>query len=83
MLIWFLKKWIVTADGEKFIQDEKILRIEEEEEFEFLIDGISREILSVKENPTERIKLGKYLEVELKLAAKSPELLENKFQPFG
>ena len=27
------EKWIVTADGEKFIQDEKVLRVEEEEEF--------------------------------------------------
>lgn len=77
------EKWIVTADGEKFIQDEKILRIEEEEEFEFLVDGISGEIISVKENPTERNKLTKYLETELNLAAKSPELLENKFQPLA
>ncbi len=30
------EKWIVTEEGEKFIQDEKILRIEEKEEFEFL-----------------------------------------------
>ncbi len=74
------EKWIVTADGEKFIQDEKVLRIEEEEEFEFLVDGISGEIISVKENPTERNKLTKHLEPELKLSPKSPDLLENKFQ---
>lgn len=74
------EKWIVTAEGENFIQDEKVLRIEEEEEFEFLVDGISGEIISVKENPTERNKLTKHLEAELKLAPKSPDLLENKFQ---
>ena len=77
------EKWIVTEEGNKFIQDEKILRIEEEEEFEFLLDGISGEVFSVKENPTERNKLTKYLESELKLALKSPELLENKFQPLA
>jgi hypothetical protein len=54
------EKWIVTEEGEKFIQDEKILRIEEKEEFEFLIDGISGEIMSLQENRTERNKLTKY-----------------------
>lgn len=74
------EKWIVTSEGERFIQDEKILRVEEEEEFEFLIDGISGEILSMKEHPTQRNKLTKYLDAKLRLSAKSPELLENKFQ---
>jgi hypothetical protein len=74
------EKWIVTSEGERFIQDEKILRIEEEEEFEFLIDGISGEILSIKEHPTQRNKLTKHLNTELRLSAKSPELLENQFQ---
>lgn len=74
------EKWIVTADGEKFIQNEKVLRIEGEEEFEFLVDGISGEILAAKENPTERNKLTKFLEPELRLAPKSPDILENKFQ---
>ena len=75
------EKWIVTSDvGEKFLLDTSILRIEEEEEFEFLLDGISGEILSSKENPTERNKLAKCLDSELKFASKSPELLENKFQ---
>jgi hypothetical protein len=54
------EKWIVTEEGNKFILDEKILRIEEEEEFEFLLDGISGEVMSVKENPTERNKLPKF-----------------------
>ena len=76
-------KWIVIEGGEKFIQDEKVLRIEEKEEFEFLIDGISGEIFSAKENPTERTKLNKYLISELKSALKSPELLENKFLPIA
>ena len=75
------EKWIVTPDvGEKFLIDTSILRVEEEEEFEFLIDGVSGEIISSKENPTERNKLTKCLDSELKFAPKSPELLENKFQ---
>jgi hypothetical protein len=74
------EKWIVTEEGEKFLKDNNLLRVEEEEEFEFLLDGISGEVFSIKENPTERNKLTKFLESEMKLALKSPELLENKFQ---
>lgn len=74
------EKWLVTEEGEKFIQDEKILRIEEKEEFEFLIDGISGEIMSAKEYRTERNKLLKNLEAEVKFTIKSPELIEGKFQ---
>lgn len=74
------EKWIVTEEGEKFIQDEKILRIEEKEEFDFLIDGISGEIMSAKEYRTERNKLLKNVETEVKFTIKSPELIEGKFQ---
>ena len=74
------EKWIVTEEGNKFIQDEKILRIEEEEEFEFLLDGISGEVISIKENPNEKVNLQKHLKSELKISNRSPELLENKFQ---
>ena len=73
------EKWIVTKEGEKFIQDEKILRIEEKEEFEFLIDGISGEIMSARQNRTEK-KLLKSLDPEVKLSNRNPELIEGKFQ---
>ena len=73
------EKWIVTEEGEKFIQDEKILRIEEKEEFEFLIDGISGEIMSARQNRTEK-KLLKSLDPEVKLSNRNPELIEVKFQ---
>lgn len=73
------EKWIVTEEGEKFIQDEKILRIEEKEEFEFLIDGISGEIMSARQNRTEK-KLLKSLDPEVKLSNRNPELIEGKFQ---
>lgn len=73
------EKWIVTEEGEKFIQDEKILRIEEKEEFEFLIDGISGEIMSARQNRTEK-KLLKSLDPEVKLSNRNPELIDGKFQ---
>jgi len=73
------EKWIVTEEGEKFIQDEKILRIEEKEEFEFLIDGISGEIMSALQNRTEK-KLLKSLDPEVKLSNRNPELIDGKFQ---
>ena len=73
------EKWIVTEEGEKFIQDEKILRIEEKEEFEFLIDGISGEIMSARQNRTEK-KLLKSLDPEVKLSNRNSELIEGKFQ---
>lgn len=73
------EKWIVTEEGEKFIQDEKIFRIEEKEEFEFLIDGISGEIMSARQNRTDK-KLLKSLDPEVKLSNRNPELIEGKFQ---
>jgi hypothetical protein len=73
------EKWIATEEGEKFIQDEKILRIEEKEEFEFLIDGISGEIMSARQNRTEK-KLLKSLDPEVKLSNRNPELIDGKFQ---
>jgi hypothetical protein len=73
------EKWIITESGEQFVVDNKILRIEEEDEFEFLIDCISGNIISSKVNQTERNKLPKFLPSNLNFKRKSPELLENKF----
>ena len=74
------EKWIVTSNGENFLLDSKILRVEEEEEFEFLIDGLSGDVLSIKENPATKIRLDRHLDTELKYPHKSPEILEGKFQ---
>ena len=73
-------KWMLTEGGEQFLNDNSILRVEEEEEYDFLFDGISGDVISSKENQTERSKLQKYLPSELIYAIKSPELLDNKFQ---
>ena len=74
------ERWIVNSVGEKFIQDEKILRIEEDEEFEFLLDGISGDIISAKENIVERNRLPKFLKSEIKIGNRNSDLLEGKFQ---
>jgi hypothetical protein len=77
------EKWLVTSEGEQFLNNEKILRVEEEEEFEFLIDGISGEVIlpeDKKENTIKKLsEQDKYLEPTLKLPIKSPDLLEGKF----
>lgn len=73
-------KWFVTPEGIAFLNDNTILRSEEQEEYDFLIDGISGEILSNKENHSERNRFQKFIESEIKFGNKNPELLENKFQ---
>ncbi|GHT01584.1 hypothetical protein AGMMS50276_29890 [Synergistales bacterium] len=73
------EKWIVTESGEQFIKDNTILRVEEEEEFEFLIDGISGDILSINDNHTSN-KLDKYLKTEFLISNRSSELIESKYQ---
>ncbi len=73
-------KWFVTPDGITFLNDNTIMRSEEQEEYDFLIDAISGEVLSYKENQSERNKFLKFLEPEIKFGNKNPDLLENKFQ---
>ena len=73
-------KWRVTETGETFIKDNSIFRVEEEESFDLLIDAISEEIISAKDNLTKREKQEKHLKPLLKLPVKSPQLLEGKFQ---
>lgn len=73
-------KWFVTPDGNEFLENNNILRVEKEEEYDFLVDGISGEIMSAKEYQTERSRLPKYVDSEIRIANRNPELLENKFQ---
>ncbi|MHC6202750.1 phospholipase D-like domain-containing protein [Breznakiellaceae bacterium SP9] len=77
------EKWFVTSEGEQFLQNEKILRIEEKEEFEFLLDGISGEVIFLKKEKEDTIRdipdKEKYLPQKLTFPIKSPELLEGKY----
>lgn len=74
------ENWIVTESGEQFIKDNTILRVEEKEEYEFLIDGISGNILTLKYNESGRNSLLKSLKKEIAYPIKSPELLSDKYQ---
>jgi hypothetical protein len=69
--------WSVTEQGEDYIKDNSILQVLEEEDFGFLIDGLTHEIL-----PFFRIfhdaKTDKKLAFEIKCKIKSPELLKGK-----
>jgi hypothetical protein len=72
-------KWTVSEFGQEFLKDHSILRIEEKEDFEFLVDDISGELISLKESPTEKLPLDKKLDFKLNYVPKSPNLLEDKF----
>jgi hypothetical protein len=79
-------EWVVTNDGEEFIKNERILRIEENEDFDFYIDGISGDII-VSEEPeegdvrreTEIDKEWKHLNPKITFPQKSPDLVDGKF----
>jgi hypothetical protein len=78
------EKWIVTNTGEAFIKDNKILRIEENEDFDFFVDGISGDII-VSEEPEEGDikreidKEEKRLKTKITLPKRSTELVDGKF----
>lgn len=70
--------WSVTEQGEEFVRDNSILKILEEEEFEFLIDGISNEALN-KDFKTHQIKQDvKKLSSEITYSNRNPELLKDR-----
>ena len=76
------ERWFVTEEGKRFVKDNSILRIEETEEYEFLIDGVSgsffssQDIVCIKEKDKEL----KYFDRIIDLPIKSPNLLKDKFQ---
>jgi len=76
-------KWSVTNAGEEFIKNEKILRIEENEDFEFFIDGISGDIMIFEEFEEGEVvrNIGekeKQLKAKITFPKKSPELVNGK-----
>lgn len=74
------ENWFITSEGETFIQNNAVLRVEEEEEYQFLIDGVTGDILSANEHKTDKNKLPKSIDSELKISKKSDLLLDGKFQ---
>lgn len=76
------EKWYVTDEGKQFVKDNAILRVEENEEYEFLIDGISgnffssQDIVCIKEKNKEP----KFFDRIINIPINSPNLLKDKFQ---
>lgn len=70
--------WLVTQQGENFIKDNSILKILEEEEFEFLIDAISNQAIVKDFRLFSDINIENKLNPEIDLSIKDPELLKNK-----
>lgn len=73
-------KWVVLKPGEDFLNDNSVLRIEEEEEFEFLIDGISGALVSSQEFKIIKSPFEKFLKTEYSHGNRSVDLLEGKYQ---
>ena len=69
--------WIVTSQGNEFIKDNNILKILEEEDFEFLIDTISNEAVEYQRVYSDKDQENK-LEPEYNFEHKSGKILEGK-----
>lgn len=70
--------WLVTEQGEDFIKDNSILKVLEEEEFEFLIDGLTNETIN-KDFKTFQVNTDlKKLDSILDYPHKSEVLLSNR-----
>ena len=74
------EKWYVTEEGKRFVKDNTILRVEEKEEYEFLVDGVSGKIFPVLSNVVNEHRKDKYIERKFNVPIKSPELLKDKYQ---
>lgn len=70
--------WLVTEQGDEFIKDNNILKILEEEEFEFLIDAITNDALAKKFRTYTVKNEANKLIPEINYSNRSPELLDNK-----
>lgn len=70
-----LGNWEVTELGKLFIKDSGILYILEEEEFDFLVDAINKEIIAKDFVLHSRMESKKELEPEYSFDHKSPKML--------
>ncbi|MCB0540493.1 MAG: hypothetical protein KDE33_23450, partial [Bacteroidetes bacterium] len=70
--------WLVTEQGQEFIKDNTILKVLEEDEFEFLIDGITNDAIQKEFRLFSDNKIENKLQPEFDIGIKSPELLNNK-----
>ena len=74
------EKWYVTEYGKNFISNNKFLRVEEKEEYEFLMDGVTGKIFPILSLVVNEHRKDKHIEREFNVPIKSPELLKDKYQ---
>lgn len=70
--------WYVTESGKEFIKDNNILRILEEEQFEFLIDSNTNEVLPKDFRLSHDDKIKNKIESNIEYSIKDPEILSDK-----
>ena len=74
------EKWYVTEEGKIFIKDNKILRVEEQEDYEFLMDGVTGKIFPILSHVVKDSCEKKCLERKFNnIPAKSSELLKGRY----
>jgi len=71
-------EWLITESGEKFIEDNSILKILEEEEYEFLLDSITDEVVVKDFRLFSDSKNDNKIKPEKSLPHKSINLLDGK-----
>lgn len=74
------EKWYVTEEGKRFVKDNTILRVEENEEYEFLMDGVTGKIFSKLSLEVGDRCADKWIERVLDIPLRSPDLLKDKYQ---
>lgn len=70
--------WIVTDQGKDFIKDNSMLKVLEEEEFEFLFDTVSNEIIPKDFRLNNQKEIENKLSSEFNFEHKSHEILNEK-----
>ncbi len=75
--------WLLTEQGAAFIEDNGILKILEEEEFEFLVDVRTNEVVPKKRQLFHHRDTDNILETMIDFSHKDPSLLDGKNEELG
>jgi hypothetical protein len=71
-------KWKVTEQGQEFIKNNDILKVIEEDDFEFLIDAKTEKVLEYEEKLFSNVSEDKKLKPTIKYNHKDESILNNK-----
>jgi len=71
-------KWKVTEQGQEFIKNNDILKVIEEDDFEFLIDAKTEKVLEYEEKLFSNVTEDKKLKPTIKYNHKDESILNNK-----